>query len=419
MLLYLKKHGEHVDSIDLRGDYGAVLRELPPSMQLSSLQLEMLRLQLQRGAGFHGVLGAAATVAALKKLRLRSCELHSGGWEAADGVLTAALSVLPAGLQHLSISNLTCDSPPLRLPTTVLQQLQQLTCLELANVELQGPDEASSALQPLQALTRLADLRLAGNAAVSITANMLSGTHHMTRMQLCSNSFEPGALAGKTRLQHLDLALCRVPGGAAGVAQLLSHLQPLHQLTHLDLMRTLRDVSEDTPPAAAYAALTTSSKLQHLNISTNRLPAHVWQHMFPVGRQLLHLTSLDISAIQQPLDLAGGFAPAPEGSLLVSCCPSLQSLSLVCLQFEGLLPALQGLSTLHTLGVGAANCNAEHLLQLTQLKQLSTLKFVSPPYVNLTCRVSCTDTTGHLRLYVVNKRKDGEMKLPLHVLPLA
>jgi hypothetical protein len=40
--------------------------------------------------------------------------------------------------------------------------LQRLTCLEIATVELQAPDEDSPILQPLQALTRLEDLRMDG-----------------------------------------------------------------------------------------------------------------------------------------------------------------------------------------------------------------------------------------------------------------
>ena len=48
-------------------------------------------------------------------------------------------------------------------------------------------------------------------------------------------------------------------------------------------------------PAAAFSALTASSKLQHLAVNWWTLPAGVGQHVFPSGRQLLNLRSLDLT----------------------------------------------------------------------------------------------------------------------------
>lgn len=137
---------------------------------------------------------------------------------------------------------------------------------------------------------------------------------------------------------------------AAWLEQLLSHLQPLQQLTFLVMKNTLWADHQDDPPAAAYAALTTSSKLQHLDLTGCRLPAGVWQHMFPTDRQLPQLQSLQLIGVKQ---LAGGAATAPDGSLLVSCCPGLQKLDMEGLQARaGVLSPLQGLSALHTLRLG-------------------------------------------------------------------
>jgi hypothetical protein len=97
---------------------------------------------------------------------------------------------------------------------------------------------------------------------------------------------EPGVLAGKTMMQHLVMPSCTALGGAAGEAQLLSHLQHMQQLTYLNLSGCLRAEDEDHPPAAAYAALTACSKLHTLNLSDCVLPAVVWQHLFSAGRQL-------------------------------------------------------------------------------------------------------------------------------------
>jgi hypothetical protein len=358
VLQYLDRHGSHVDSLKLRGpdEDELTLCQLPPSLQLHSLVLAQFHVRLLPGNGSQGVLGAAADAAArappLTQLQLNECTLL-------DGVksLVAALRQLHA-LEHLSLYSIS-ETPFGKwvcFPTGVLQQLQQLTYLELAYIALQGPDPAGPFLQPLTALTRLADLRLGDLVPERqrVTASILSGMCHLTRLAVISAAFEPAALADKPKLQHLELAVCTVqpPVGGSGLVALLSQLQQQTQLTHLDLRHSVRMGAMGAavgrnPPAAAYAALTASSKLQHLSISECRLPADVWQHLFPADRQLQHLTSLDISAVD---NLSYGASPAPEGSRLVSCCPSLQSLNLCYLRYRPQqLTQLQGLSGLHTL----------------------------------------------------------------------
>jgi hypothetical protein len=183
----------------------------------------------------------------------------------------AALLQLPA-LEHFSLESLphVLDSV-VHLPFQVLQQLQRLTHLTLAGPAPQDPD-----LQLLQVLTRLADLRLGFSASdegvtTSMPASMLSGMHQLRCLSVGNAVFEPGALAGKTKLQHLALTSCRLSSGAAaGAAALLSHLQHMQQLTHLNLHNTLYG---HHIPATAFLALTASSKLQHLNIGWCKLPA--------------------------------------------------------------------------------------------------------------------------------------------------
>jgi hypothetical protein len=107
--------------------------------------------------------------------------------------------------------------------------------------------------------------------------------------------FGAGAIAGKTHLQHLEVSECRIDGGSTGVAELLSHLQDMHQLTYLKLYGVLECRRAHNPPAAAYSALTASSEQQHLDIIGCIFPEDVWQHMFPVpGRQLSHLRVLNV-----------------------------------------------------------------------------------------------------------------------------
>jgi hypothetical protein len=444
VLLYLNKYGQHVDSIHLFGvekgeEEGEVelqveLRQLPFNLQLSSLQLEHLHLQLQPGNGSHGVLGAAAIVAALKQLQLHDCELLDG-----EEQLAAALWQLPAGLEHLSISGLTWDHLWVQVPTGVLQQLQQLTYLELTRCRLKSPVEGQLALQPLQALTLLQDLRLAADDGEMdklpadddrLEASMLSGAQHLTRLEVsgCWHEdgpfwVEPGVLVGKSQLQHLQLVNCCI-GSLAGVrnkaggADLLSYLQDLQQLTHLGLGGSHSWEEGDIAPALT-SALTASSKLQHLDISGWMLPASVWHHMFSTGRQLPHLRSLNITGVLHPTRCGfHAYATAPAGSQIVDCCPGLQSLLMQDLKNSAkMLPALHGLSGLHTLGLSAVQAHERLdgvyqltglrelvvrapdvaqgvLLQLTQLKQLTALTYSGPldaslVTINLACQVSC------------------------------
>ena len=138
--------------------------------------------------------------------------------------------------------------------------------------------------------------------------------------------FPPGALAGLTKLQHLDFDSCEWSGPSEEehTGNPMPDLRQLTQLTYLRLYEGLSAYQARNIPAAAYSALTASSKMQHLDISGCTLPADVWQHVFPAGRQLPHLTSLNIDEVKKPhwansgLPLAG-----PEGSLLASCCPRL------------------------------------------------------------------------------------------------
>jgi hypothetical protein len=475
VLLYLSKHGQHVDSIHMFGvEEGAVeLRQLPSNLRLNSLQLEHLHLQLQPGNGSRGVLGAAAMVAALKQLQLHDCELLDG-----EEQLAAALWQLPAGLEHLSISGLVWDFQPtpgrcwVQIPTGVLQQLQQLTYLELTRCRLKSAVEGELALRPLQALTLLQDLRLAADDGYEdklpadddqLNASMLSGAHHLTRLEASGNWhedgpywIEPGILSGKTRLQHLQLATCCIVG-KTGCAQLLPYLRDLQQLTHLNLgnshtweegdippaawdnshtweegdippaawenSHTWEEPPEGDIPAAAFSALTASSKLQHLDISDCMLPAPVWNYMFPPGRQLPHLHFLNLTNFLHPTGCdfdTQALALIGSRHRLVSCCPGLQSLLMQGLRGTAyLLPALRGLTGLHTLHLGAIYahepldgvCQLTRLrelsvsppnkvdegllLQLTQLKQLTALTFFgcwdgSRETVSLACAVSCT-----------------------------
>lgn len=127
-----------------------------------------------------------------------------------NDALAAALSPL-ARLEHLSISD---RQRSMQLPTAVFWQLQHLTYLELAYIGLYDRASASIgslAMQALQALTRLVDLRLADVQAddgrATITASMLSVTRHLTRLMLtrcsmCARRQDAAAAPALGSLQH-------------------------------------------------------------------------------------------------------------------------------------------------------------------------------------------------------------------------
>jgi hypothetical protein len=296
-------------------------------------------------------------------------------------------------------------------PTEVLTHLVQLTCLRLTGLGYKDRTslsrEDTAALEPLQALTRLADLqlgdlrRIVGGACITcLHGDALSGASQLTRLAMSMQQFDPRALAGKSQLQHLALVSCIARPGE-DVAQLLSELQHLTKLTHLALngSKWCAEAGELSPAPTAYASLTASSNLQHLDFGANILPAAAWQYMFPPGRTLPQLQHLNIDDVTE----ADGTRAALDTSALVSCCPGLQSLitSIPCSTAQ--LAPLQQLSGLERLVVGGgwpdeldgvhALCQLtglqdlelrfgratdSHIQQLTQLTHLTRLHSHSP-----------------------------------------
>jgi hypothetical protein len=369
VLLYLSNHGQHVHSIDLEGVFGALqrtasLRQLPHGQLqgLSSLKFSKLQLQLLPGDGLEGVFGDALP---LKQLKLRSCTFSE------DDGLAAALLLLP-DLQHLSLVwNSTAEggyrsSACSTATCSALQGLQHLTYLELADGWLEDEDRPWH----LQGVTRLQDLRLETRCGNNISASMLSGLQRLTCLKVISScngeQFEPDALTSKTQLQHLEVVACGIPGGSVGIAELLSHLQHLQQLSYLKFQLNY-GIGGPGPPAAAYSALTSSSRLQHLEIGYWPVPVGGRLQLFPAGRQLPHLTMLDFGDLDA--------ATVLKGSRLVSCCPALQSLRVTCDHDSSeLLGTLTGLSSLCDLGLyhsgGSSPGGLEVVCQLTGLRAL-------------------------------------------------
>jgi hypothetical protein len=392
---------------------------LPHNLPLASLELSALEVQLRPQGGWVGMLRPGVP---LKKLRLTHCTLLDG----AAG-LAAALSLL-SGLEHLSIEtdcDMACNKEAGAFPPSVLsavEQLQQLTYLKLDCCVEGASSQEGSTLQPLGSLTRLLQLHLAVRVTEDsptlayVDDSVLSSLQHLTCLELQGNiAMSSNSLARMSQLQHLDLS-GYVRGAEAGFAELLSGLQHLTQLTALALCSCDMDTEVPYPMSAAFSALTASSTLRNLDVSECLLPEGVWEHVFPTGRKLPHLTSMDISHpkdLHEDAENASEDSPedsedpyddpveAPDAERLVSCCPGLLSLNMLGLKCstESLTP-LQGLSALQQLYLHIETwrrveelsglINLRHLeifvdedqwiekglpLQLTELQQLTYLDF--------------------------------------------
>jgi hypothetical protein len=405
LLLYVQRHSQHIRSITVTG-FMVSLFELPLCPQLRQLSFEGMDVQLCAGTEHQGVLAANT---ALQQLQLLSCGLLDY-----TASLAAALQQLPL-LQQLVVIRcrsptrehdlLNCWADPCwQFPGGALHGLQQLTSLELHG----GWRDQSKVLQHLCHLTNLEELHLLEGEppAVTVTAQMLSQLSGLTRLQLGGSArMEAAVLAGKSRLQHLDLKYAdvwaQVADGddalAAGSAALLSELQQLQQLTHLSLITSMNC---STQSRAVYSALLASSKLHTLQLLWCTLPADAWPHVFPAGKHFPNLLVLDVDAnVRGAWGAEGIAATLPGMQRLVSCCPNLQQVSLPpTLHTPELLAPLCGLTGLHTLRVrlqdnkgfgvlrqmtglkelmvtGDNRVTDAGLLQLTALQQLSHLKF--------------------------------------------
>ena len=196
-----------------------------------------------------------------------------------------------------------------------------------------------------------------------------AGSHpaYMQQLSTCT----AGVLAGKPCLQHLELTECSMLD-AAGTAELMYYIEQLQELTHLNFSNSLkcgRVWVYPNPPAAAYSALTASSKLQHLDISGCTVPAGVWQKLFSPNKQLPHLRALHISGVRS------GSAAAPDGSLLTSCCPGLQLLDMRDMRYSAeQLSPLAELSGLHELQLHPAGGSLSSPEGLEVVRQLTGLR---------------------------------------------
>lgn len=237
---------------------------------------------------------------------------------------SAALRDVPghksAGLPHLQLFRIdrqeTNGSTLAVLPAAVLASMAHLTCLALSFVDVES-------LHPISALSSLSVLdinnvrgprgegvRLAPNTSQGFT---LPATLHTISLRK-SVYIDPALLSScAQQLTRLELDEGSVvQGGVLGGSALLSALAEMQELQVLALVGPL--VHWPPSPAAAYKALTSSSKLQSLVLYCV-MPEGAWEAVF--GHPVSSLTSLEL-----------GYVSAREVSTVVVCCPRLLDLSL-------------------------------------------------------------------------------------------
>jgi len=393
---WLDRHGSFVTQLQLHMGHGMRLASLPCPL-LHVLLVNEFKVQLAPRTSQRGLLHA---VTQLTHLTMQHVTVLEGSKQ------LTVLSVL-TGLQHLVLQGVQEPGGDYAaLPGSLLRPLVQLTHLQiergLSDAALQhlsclsalqhlqlvrlGATTTPAALSSLQALQALTCLFLEGAyfRLTSSTTPYLSTLLRLQALQLhACNGLEPVLLSKLTLLETLELWLTSVcnnrhddsgPEPSTATERFLALLPDLNHVTALVLHYALHD--RVPTAAAAYAAITASSRLQSLDLFSTAIPDEAWQHIFPLqGRQLLQLSSLDLRLnvyiCQQGMDSSG-----LQG--LVNTCPSLQQLQLNhAVQTGASLTALQQLPALTQLSISHFDdeLSAGLLQRLTRLQIL----YIQPP----------------------------------------
>jgi hypothetical protein len=301
------------------------------------------------------------------------------------------------GLRHLNLT-FTEDGASIQY-LRVLQgvsHLRRLTFLELRGGIRTFSDHQRQHEQQKEYLGQLTKLKqlnldaccLAGIKKLrALTGLSLSRSRH----RLATDPVDSCSIRHLTKLRSLQLDWCTLTTSDVSRLTALTALQlqnvtfseGLHvaffpwleslllAVLSVGAMKDAAAAGAELAPAAAWAAVTASSALQQLDLSRVNLPREAWQHIFPVGRQLLQLTSLQLPSVSRYEQVKRAECMSTnEVRALVMCCPAL-------VQLEGgrVLPleyALCGLTDLTRLGAvrGQRKAQGAALESLPQLQEV-------------------------------------------------
>jgi hypothetical protein len=279
-----------------------------------------------------------AGLTALTRLALTGSSIRLTGLSALTSLqelLCEGLSSLRVFMRRISMPNVTDAEADL---VDAFPQLQRLTSLTL-RYDLASTAAVSqlSALQSLQKLElrdttadsfaalpeSLTQLSLVFRQRGSLTCSNAAGLSGLTALQslhMCNVvPLDLSLLAGMRHLRCLQLFECELAAGGLR----LQVVSSFTGLTCLEVAHRVR-MPATTFTAAEAAALTASSQLAELDLNGLSDQPQAYASLFPPGRQLQHLTVLEISA-----DLLNNPAAVQQAG---SCCSNLQSLTLTCAQ---------------------------------------------------------------------------------------
>lgn len=368
-----------------------------PCTRLEDLHLGHCCLQLQPTGQLFANLTAAT---ALTSLSLADMSFT------APPDLTAVVGALP-NLQRLSlllqeqhlrgVTHLELEGG---LSAEFLQGLGSITRLQHLHLQDNRSSDTAQALPAVSQLQALTLLQL-GQMICNLTPSILPGLSGLTALHTLALegsvhwrcSMQAAVLEGVTQLQHLRLqhmTRFAVLPGAGSTGALLALLPSMQRLTDLELL----NLDLWGAPVTAYAAITSSTALQRLNLSSTFCGGDddaIWQEVLCRRDQPLLLQALKLHST----------SPALAGSMLgrvVDCCTQLEALDVsftltaganlsVLTRLHGLtqlavssgfdqemLQAVPCMTQLRDLQVHCyTTVSAADLLQLTVLRQLTCL----------------------------------------------
>ena len=257
---WLDSNGQHVTSLQMARPSG-VLEGLP-CPQLRQLDLGASTVELYSSSSSHP--GFFERCSGLTRLLLSNSCVVFGGPPMSGPDSLAALSAVPA-LQHLELRAI---ANRLLLPGSVLHVLTHLTYLALyAKVQV-----TAESLQHISALQHLKGLVMdLPSGSVPLSPSSTPGLAQLTGLRtlhLVGAKMDPAVLQHYTQLQDLSLKACSLLG-TNGTAALLMVIGKQLQLQQLTLTGS---ECEHPVAAAAFTALTTSSKLQELTVCLTGQP---------------------------------------------------------------------------------------------------------------------------------------------------
>lgn len=235
----------------------------------------------------HAQTAGQATAAAADQLRQ---DAH----KAAGRTLPSQLATALPHLTKLTYLQVLYDNPEqspeqgklaaaIAATISSLQNLQELQ-LGLGNYEAEHPPHLS---------TRLTTLHLSRVPALTLsTAPQLSQLTALQQLYIVNcPQFEPAVLSDLTQLTSLCLVTdheCAL-SDSTQVAELLAAVQQLTRMKQLNLVGCMEAIC---PDPELYAALTSCSKLEALDITDCCVAPDAWEYIFPAEKVCTALTSL-------------------------------------------------------------------------------------------------------------------------------